>query len=607
MSIAVAVKKFSGREYVYIYENYRDPTTRRPTSRVLKSFGRKDKLLAENPNAMALIEEQAQKLSANSDTYQQTLEQRLGAGVHMAPTSRDKRPKGLSCTPAPYFRLWNTLGMSDYFTNYRRNHKIAYDLNQAVFLACLGRIVAPASKRRTWMNRNRYLFDFGELRLADVYNSLGVLAERKEYIIRKLNESIGKMYHRDLAIALYDVTTFYFESFTEDELRRRGMSKEHRTQETQVVLGLLVDSEGVPITYELFPGNTAEVGTLLKVVDEFRRQYNIESVTVIADSGLNQTLNLEALEAYGFKYIVGYPPYVKLTKKEQARILDSDGWVNTMDGDDIAWRVKDLSMTLEKRLVDPETGRSRPVTLEARCIATYSRKRYIHDIDELEKKWRKAKELVQRGPAAVKAAGRSGFKAFINVEPSGVSVKEDLYDKRKKWAGYMALLTNIKSENPEAIYSKLRQLWRIEENFRILKTDLQARPVFVWTQEHIRGHFLMSYIALVMQRILQRLLLNSGLQLSTEEIVRALDSVRVNRVVGMGKGKGMLFSCVGNNEVAATVKDEAGEPLSLSELFDRIFRVCDLEPLLALESEESLRRKLKIKLPLSALATDKIR
>lgn len=345
----------------------------------------------------------------------------------------------------------------------------------------------------------------------------------------------------------------------------------------------------------------------MKVVDEFRRQYNIESVTVIADSGLNQTLNLEALEAYGFKYIVGYPPYVKLTKKEQARILDSDGWVNTMDGDDIAWRVKDLSMTLEKRLVDPETGRSRPVTLEARCIATYSRKRYIHDIDELEKKWRKAKELVQRGPAAVKAAGRSGFKAFINVEPTGVSVKEDLYDKRKKWAGYMALLTNIKSENPEAIYSKLRQLWRIEENFRILKTDLQARPVFVWTQEHIRGHFLMSYIALVMQRILQRLLRNFGLQLSTEEIVRALDSVRVNRVVGMGKGKGMLFSCVGNNEVAATVKDEAGEPLSLSELFDRIFRVCDLEPLLALESEESLRRKLKIKLPLSALATDKIR
>ena len=435
MAISVSVKKFSGREYVYICESFRDPITRRPTSRVLHSFGRKDKLLEENPNAMELIEEQAQKLRANTDAYHQTLEQRVGAGIRMTPSVRNERPVALSCTPAPYFQLWDTLGMSSYFTNYRRNHKISYDLNQAVFLACLGRIVTPASKRSTWMNRGRYLFDFEEVKLADLYGSLGVLAERKEYIIRKLNESIGKMYQRDLAIALYDVTTFYFESFTEDELRRRGMSKEHRTQETQVVLGLLVDSEGVPITYELFPGNTAEVGTLLKVVDEFRRQYNIEDVTVIADSGLNQTLNLEALETYGFKYIVGYPPYVKLTQQEQDLILDPEGWVNTMDGDDIDWGVKDVSMPLRKRLVDSETGRSRQITLDARCIATYSRKRYFHDIDELEKKWRRAKELVKRGPAAVKAAGRSGFKAFINVESSDVSVKEDLYSKRKKMGG----------------------------------------------------------------------------------------------------------------------------------------------------------------------------
>lgn len=605
MAISVSVKKFSGREYVYICESFRDPITRRPTSRVLHSFGRKDKLLEENPNAMELIEEQAQKLRANTDAYHQTLEQRVGAGIRMTPSVRNERPVALSCTPAPYFQLWDTLGMSSYFTNYRRNHKISYDLNQAVFLACLGRIVTPASKRSTWMNRGRYLFYFEEVKLADLYGSLGVLAERKEYIIRKLNESIGKMYQRDLAIALYDVTTFYFESFTEDELRRRGMSKEHRTQETQVVLGLLVDSEGVPITYELFPGNTAEVGTLLKVVDEFRRQYNIEDVTVIADSGLNQTLNLEALETYGFKYIVGYPPYVKLTQQEQDLILDPEGWVNTMDGDDIDWGVKDVSMPLRKRLVDSETGRSRQITLDARCIATYSRKRYFHDIDELEKKWRRAKELVKRGPAAVKAAGRSGFKAFINVESSDVSVKEDLYSKRKKWAGYMALLTNIESEKPEIIYSKLRQLWRIEENFRILKTDLQARPVFVWTQEHIRGHFLVSYIALVMQRILQRRLRHSGLQLSPGDIVRALESVRVSRVVGMGKGKGLLFNCTSNGEVAATLKDEHGAPLALSELFDRILNACSLEPLSALESEESLRRKLKTKLPLTSFSTDK--
>lgn len=136
------------------------------------------------------------------------------------------------------------------------------------------------------------------------------------------------------------------------------------------------------------------------------------------------------------------------------------------------WVVKDLSLELNKWVPEPETGKSRTVFLKARCIATYSRKRCLHDIDELEKKWGKANELVKRGPSAVTASGRSGDKVFVDVEQTGVAVKESLYEKRKKWAGYMALLTNIETEVAEVIYSKLHQLWRIDDNFRILKTDL---------------------------------------------------------------------------------------------------------------------------------------
>ena len=118
MSVSVSVKKFKGREYVYICESFRDPQTRRPTSRVLKSFGRKDKLLEQNPNAMELIEQQARQIRENTDTYRQTLEERLGAGVRMTQEAASARPIALSCTPAPYFRLWEMLGLSDYFTNY---------------------------------------------------------------------------------------------------------------------------------------------------------------------------------------------------------------------------------------------------------------------------------------------------------------------------------------------------------------------------------------------------------------------------------------------------------------------------------------------------------
>lgn len=129
------------------------------------------------------------------------------------------------------------------------------------------------------------------------------------------------MYKRDLTVALYDVSTFYFESFLEGDLRRRGMSKEHRTQETQVVLGLLIDADGVPFTYELFPGNTGEVRTLIEVIEKFQRSYKIKDVIVVADSGLNQLVNLDALQNKGLRFIVGYPPYIKLKVPEQKNCL----------------------------------------------------------------------------------------------------------------------------------------------------------------------------------------------------------------------------------------------------------------------------------------------
>lgn len=588
MTISLSVKKRDGKEYVYICETFRHPVTKRATSRVLQAFGRKDRLLAENPNALELIEERVRVLKENAGEYSKTLEERLGSGVRLQSIQPTERSLVQTCTPAPYYQLWNQLGLSAYFSNYRRNHKISFNLNKVAFLACLGRIVKPASKRHTWINRKNFLFDFDDIDLNDIYRSLGILAQKKDNIIQRMNARISQMYKRDLTVALYDVTTFYFESFNEDELRRRGMSKEHRTQETQIVLGLMVDSEGVPITYEIFPGNTAEVGTLLTIIEDFRRQYNIENVTIIADSELNQTINLEALDKAGMKYIVGYPPYVKLNQQEQQAILDPMGWENHFENDEVIWAIKDMPMALQKRFVDGSGN------LNSRCIATFSRNRYLHDIDELEKKWGKARDLVERGVAAVKASGRSGYKVFINQQASKVSLKVDLYQKRKKWAGYLALLTNIQEESAESIYAKLRQLWRIEENFRILKTNLQARPVYVWTPDHIRGHFLVSYIALVMQRVLQRKLALAGLAVSTTDIVRALESMTVGRIQGLDKGKTLLYFCGNTDEFASTLKDSNGEPLSLSKLCDQIMIECGLEPLTGLESDSSLKRKLQL-------------
>ena len=598
MAISISIKKIKGVEYVYLIESFRDPQTKRPTTRILQSFGRKEKLLADNPGALEEIEAMAMKLRADSESYNTVLESRIGAAVNIASDLRN-RSASLSCTPAPYRVLWEELGMESYFRNFTRNYRIPYDLDLTVFYACLNRIVDPSSYRSGWLNRERFVFDFSSIKLDQIYESLGILSNRKENIIKKLNESIGNLYKRDLTIALYDVTTFYFESFIEDDLRRRGMSKEHRTQETQVVLGLLIDSEGIPLTYELFPGNTAEVHTLLEVVKKFKADFKIETVTIVADSGLNQYINLQALDDAGFKYIVGFPPYIKLGKNDQDSLLDEEGWNWHINAEGERWGFKTLPMMIERTIKNTQTEENIDINLDAIFIGTFSTKRYFHDIEELELKYAKAASLVKKGPKAVAAAGRSGYKSFIKTSSDSVELNNSLYEKRKKWCGYVGLLTNIKDLTPEEIYSQLRQLWRIEENFRIMKTNLEVRPVFVWTMEHIRGHFVLNYIGLVLQKVLQRKLKQTGLVVSANEIVRALESMRVVKLVGVTKASGHLYTSCNDVAYAKSVTLSDGSPMPLTELCDKILTVNGVEPPSALETDTRLRKKLKVRLMLA--------
>ena len=576
MAISISIKKFKGREYVYIVDSYRDPVTKRPTSRTLVSFGSKEKLLAADPDAMSKVEQKLKELQSNSLAYSNTIEQRLRTGAVVSDAEFD-RPPCLTCTPAVFHPIWEKLGMTSYFRNYRNNYKLDYDLDKTVFFSCISRLVKPASKLSCWRHRHSFITDFSDVDLQRMYDSLDILADRKDQIIKRLNNSIDSFYERDLTVALYDVSTFYFESFNEGDLRRRGMSKEHRTQETQVVLGLLIDSEGVPFTYELFPGNTAEVNTLMQVINRFSRQYKIKDVIVVADSGLNQLINLDSLQKEGMRFIVGYPPYIKLSAKKQKEFLDAQGWnwLNSADND--RWGYKTMSLDIDKKVNDPTTQQKKKVKFSATCIGTFSQHRFNHDLRELNLKWNRAVNLVGRGKGAIAAANRSGYKAFVKVDTSKAELNQELYDKRKRWCG---------------------QLWRIEDNFRMLKTNLEARPVFVWTDKHIRGHFVLNYIALVMQKILLKTLRDKGLDLSAAEVIEALESMKISRLQGLKKANNNLYSCSNIDALAASAKNEDGEGKTLKELCNEILIACGAKPLNSLETASTIRTKLNLKLPM---------
>ena len=595
MAISISIKKFKGREYVYIVDSYRDPITKRPTGRILVSFGSKEKLLAADPDAMTKVEQKLKELQNNSLAYSNTVEQRLSSGAVVSSEQFD-RPPCLTCTPTVFHPLWDKLGLTSYFRNCRNNYKLDYDLDKTVFFSCVSRLVKPASKLSAWHHRRSFITDFAAIDLQRMYDSLDVLAEHKDHIIKRLNKSLADFYQRDLTVALYDVSTFYFESFNEGDLRRRGMSKEHRTQETQVVLGLLIDAEGIPFTYELFPGNTAEVGTLLQVIAKFKKQYEVKDVIVVADSGLNQLINLDKLHKEGMRFIVGYPPYIKMSEAKQKQFLAEDGWqwLNTSDNDRFGYKTMELH--IDKKVRDAATTEKVAVSFPAVCIGTFSQHRFHHDIKELNLKWSRAVNLVNKGKKAVAAANRSGYKAFIKVDTQQAEVNYKLYDKRRLWCGYSALLTNIENPDPQFVYGKLRQLWRIEDNFRMLKTNLEARPVFVWTDKHIRGHFVLNYIALVMQKLLLKILRDKGLDLSSAEVIEALESMKISHLKGLKKANNNLYCCSNVDAQSGTVKKANGENKTLKEICDEILRACGMEPLNSLETASTIRRKLKLRL-----------
>lgn len=503
-------KRKDGRVYLAFAEGYRKDG--KSKMRTVESLGYLDELEKQFDDPIAHFKAVCDEANAAARAERQNVQ------VTIHPLQKiDKREAARkNAGSAVLLAVYNALGIEIAVRNKTRGSKASYDSNAVMRLLTVERIINPGSKKSAWENKEHYFFRTA-FSLEDTYRALDVLCGCKDKIVSAINRAIDKMGIRDTACVFYDVTNYYFEIDDPDEdegLRQKGMSKEHRKSPI-VQMGLLQDSKGVPIGYRLFPGNTPDPLTMLDVLSEMKRDYGQDRVIVVGDKGNNCSANIAALAAKGDGFV--YSQSIRGTKSDAELknwVLSDDGYECATNADGhVTYKVKSKQGYKAVSVAGPN-GSKRKVDVDVKYVAFWSEKYERRARKERQAAIDKAKRLVA-DPGAYAAATHFGAAKYVRglavdgrtgellEAASALELDEDRLAADEACDGYYLIVTSETGMADDAVIEAYRGLWRIEESFKVTKSDLETRPVYVSRREHIEAHFLTCYAALCILRIIQ--------------------------------------------------------------------------------------------------------
>ncbi|MBQ4335493.1 MAG: IS1634 family transposase [Myxococcaceae bacterium] len=516
----------SGRVRLAVYESWWDGGKAR--QRVVRPLGFLDELEREHDDPVAW----GRAVAAEMTEARRASEQAVSVTIH--PMQKiDKRAenvRNLGCAVA--LSQYAALGVGDALRSASRSSGAGYSLDAVCRLLVCERIVDPGSKLSAWANRGRYFFrsDFTD---DDLYRALDGIAGARDAVVSAMNRRIAEAGARDLSCVYYDVTNYYFEADVEDELRRKGVSKERRRGPI-VQMGLLQDARGVPISYRVFPGNTADCATMVPVLADMKRDHGLERVVAVADKGLNCSENIAAAVASGDGFV--FSQSVRGTRSDaalRAWVLDEAGYRR---GEEFKVKSRQGLKTVHLKASDTASGRPEDVEVEVKYVAFWSRRYAERARHERAKVIERACALVAN-PGAYTRATSYGAARFVKglhfdretgevADARSLALDEEAIAEAEALDGYYLIVTSETGWDDDRVIDAYRELWRIEESFRVTKSEVEARPVYVRTPAHIEAHFLTCYVALVILRLLQAA---SGLPCSRiREEIAAMTCVNVD-------------------------------------------------------------------------------
>lgn len=531
------------KTYIRIMESYRPGGGKEARQRTLKSFG----YLEDQADPEAFMRE-VEAFDADPGNREQISSNKMYSGQNR------RLNYGYKYLEAVY----KALGIADFIKNYATStgFRGTYSLDEIFRLLVLTRVLAPDSKRASAQRQGAFYGWDPQIELPNVYRALDHMATFDVQLQQHLDERVKALIGRDLKYAFYDVTNYFFEIDFPDEDgdRKRGVSKEHRVDPI-VQMGLFIDQNGLPVSMSLFPGNTSDTLTLQPVMADVKKAYQLQRLIVVADKGLNSSKNIDFICHNGDGYVVSQILRGKKGKRYQKALFDEADYV--WNGDKTykyklyteeyvgkgkngreETRQRQVLIYWKKAEADM-TGKKRKEKLKKAAQAC---KNTVYGIKKGSQEY-VLEEIVDPETGELEAAGKRTIRS-VNLEKAE---NDALFD------GYFCLITSEMEYDAPKIREVYSGLWKIEQSFRIMKSDLLARPVFVSTKEHIRAHFLICFVALLIVRLVQHAMGKDAL--SVERLARALNAATCK----IKRGGIVELDDVGGSTAFVKQKNKKGE------------------------------------------------
>lgn len=520
------IKKSGKYQYLQIVENRK--IEGKVVQRVIATIGRMDQLQEKDR-----IETLIRSLSRYSEKV-----------LLILSGKSDVNASAKKIGPALIFeRLWEELGIEKVISSLLSERKFEFDVERALFLTVLHRLFISGSDRSCDKWRRDYVIGgVDELSLHHLYRAMAFVGEEvadqknatpfAPRCIKDLIEEGMCFERRDLFTGLdlvfFDTTSIYFEGEGGKALGQKGHSRDHRPDLNQMVIGALIDSKGKPVCCEMWPGNTADVNTLIPVVERIRGRFHIGQFCIVADRGMISAETVRELEKREIGYILG----TRMRKVNEIKrdVLSRQGRYREVcpegkfSKDPAPLKVKEVSLNGNRYILCLNTKQARKDDQDRQLI-----------IDSL-------KEKIKRGPKSL--IGNKGYRKYLKVDRESMSIDQDKLEYESRFDGKWVLRTNT-TFSADQVAIKYKELWQVEQIFRDVKSVLETRPVYHQRDENTRGHVFCSFLALVLRKELDRRLAEAGHSFEWAEIKQDLKSLQKVGIDDNGKSLALRTECVG--------------------------------------------------------------